>query len=84
MRILVVYQAIIEQQDKIKELEKIISHKRAKKAAPGLFTIVCRKMQQFITLVTDKTEPGPIDWIFNTRTYRIQIRFTTTTGPVID
>ena len=43
-----------------------------------------RKVQQFMTVVSGRTEPGPIDWIFETRAYGITIRFTTAAAPTVD
>ncbi|KAK4444177.1 hypothetical protein QBC34DRAFT_487938 [Podospora aff. communis PSN243] len=83
-RMLVLYQAVREQQDEIEALRRTMSDDDAKAAATGLFTIVRRKVQRFMTLATDQTEPTPMDWIFEARTYGMKIRFTTTAGPVID
>ncbi|KAK4441880.1 hypothetical protein QBC34DRAFT_457824 [Podospora aff. communis PSN243] len=83
-RILVLYQAVREQQNEIEALRRTMSDDDAKAAATGLFTIVRRKIQRFMTLATDQTEPTPMDWIFEARTYGMKIRFTTTAGPVID
>lgn len=83
-RMLVVYQAVSEQQDEIKTLEQRMSKEEAKAAATGLFTIVRNKVRRFLIVVGDKTEPGPIDWIFDARTYGMRIRYTMTAAPTID
>ncbi|KAM7188699.1 Protein of unknown function (DUF3505) domain containing protein [Rhypophila sp. PSN 637] len=83
-RMLVVYQAVLEQQDEIKELEQRMSKEEAKAAATGLFTIVRKKVRRFLVVVGEKTEPGPIDWIFDARTYGMRIRYTMTAAPAID
>ena len=53
-------------------------------AATGLFIIIREKIRRFITIVVEKNNPSPMDWIFDTRSYGIRIRFTTTASPVID
>ncbi|KAM7208117.1 telomere-linked helicase 1, partial [Rhypophila decipiens] len=83
-RMLVVYQAVLEQQDEIKELEQRMSKEEAKAAATGLFTIVRKKVRRFLVVVGEKTEPGPIDWIFDARTYGMRIRYRMTAAPAID
>ncbi len=83
-RMLVLYQAIREQQDGTVALERRMSKEEAKAAATGLFAIVRGKVQRFMTLTTDQAAPTPMDWIFEARTYGMRIRFTTTAGPVID
>ena len=34
-------------------------------------------MQRFITVTSATTDPGPMDWIFEARSYGIKIQFTT-------
>lgn len=84
VRMLVVYQSVVEQQDEIRELERTMDADRAREAATGLFRIVRNKVQRFMTTATDQTQPGPMDWIFETRTYGMKIRFTTAASPTID
>lgn len=38
-----------------------------------MFTIVQAKVERFITVVSERSKPGVIDWIFDIRMYRIQI-----------
>lgn len=84
VRMLVVYQSIVEQREEIRELEKKMDRVEALEASTGLFRIVRSKVQRFMTTVTVKTQPGPMDWIFESRTYGLRIRFTTAASPVID
>ncbi|KAM7210717.1 hypothetical protein V8F06_013895 [Rhypophila decipiens] len=83
-RMLVVYQAVMEQQDEMLELKQTMSKEEAEETATGLFTIVRKKVRRFLIVVSDKTEPGPIDWIFDARTYGMRIRYTMTAAPTID
>ena len=43
----------------------------------GLFHIVRDKVQRFITVTSATTDPGPMDWIFEARSYGMKIQFTT-------
>ncbi|KAM7209782.1 hypothetical protein V8F06_014836 [Rhypophila decipiens] len=83
-RMLVVYQAVMEQQDEMLKLKQTMSKEETEETATGLFTIVRKKVRRFLIVVSDKTEPGPIDWIFDARTYGMRIRYTMTAAPTID
>ncbi|KAM7182574.1 hypothetical protein V8F33_014207 [Rhypophila sp. PSN 637] len=61
-----------------------ISKEEAEETVTGLFTIVRKKVQRFLIVVSDKIEPRPIDWIFDARTYRMRIRYTMTAVLTID
>ena len=84
VRMLVVYQSVVEQADEVRALQETMDADKAREAATGLFRIVRAKVQRFMTTVTEQTQPGPMDWIFETRTYGMRIRFTTAASPVID
>ena len=43
----------------------------------GLFHIVRDKVQRFMTVTSATTDPGPMDWIFEARSYGMKIQFTT-------
>jgi hypothetical protein len=83
-RMLVAYQAVVEQKDEIQALAKSMEENEAAEAATGLFVIVQEKMRRFMTMVVEKNDPSPMDWIFDARSYGMRIRFTTTASPVID
>ncbi|KAK3935637.1 hypothetical protein QBC46DRAFT_461975 [Diplogelasinospora grovesii] len=83
-RMLVVYQAVLEREDAIAKKEEIMSEEEARAAAPGLFRLVRGKVQRFMTIVTDTSEPAPMDWMFDARTYGMRIRFTTLATGGID
>ncbi|KAK3933609.1 hypothetical protein QBC46DRAFT_359552 [Diplogelasinospora grovesii] len=83
-RMLVVYQAVTERAEQIKAKESIMSQKEARRAVAGLFRLVRAKAQRFMMLVGPKSEPSPMDWIFDARTYGMKIRYTTAAGGSID
>src|SRR6187402_354744 len=49
-----------------------------------MFDIVRRKVQRYMTLVTEKSKPTPMDWIYESRSYGFKIRYTTAAEGVID
>src|SRR5690606_360953 len=65
-------------------LEGAMDADAAKEAATPLFRIVRGKVRRFMTTVTDQIEPGPMDWIFETRAYGVKIRYTTAAAPTVD
>ena len=83
-RMLVVYQSIVEQEDKVRALQIRMSQEAVEEAVAGLFTIVQAKVEQFITVVSKQSKLGVIDQIFNIRIYRIQIQFITLSSRVVD
>jgi hypothetical protein len=58
----------------------------AREEAKGMYRIVREKSQRFMTRVSEKndSEPTPIDWIFDARTYGMKIRYATAAGGTID
>ena len=58
----------------------------ARESVPGMFPRVRRMVRRFMTRVGDgrTAQPGPMDWILETRTYGMHIRFNTTAGGSID
>ncbi|KAK4118463.1 hypothetical protein N657DRAFT_540828, partial [Parathielavia appendiculata] len=83
-RILVVYQSVVEREDEVRVLQRRMSRQAAEEAATGLFTIVRAKVERFMTVVSERSEPGVIDWIFDVRTYGMRIQFTTPSRGVVD
>jgi len=49
-----------------------------------MFDIVRRRVRKFMTLVSDKGRPTPMDWIYKCRTYRMKIRYNTTAEGVLE
>ncbi|KAK3935012.1 hypothetical protein QBC46DRAFT_424293 [Diplogelasinospora grovesii] len=72
--------AVLEREDEIIEKKKTMSEEEARVAAPGLFRLVRGKVRRFITIVTDTSEPAPMDWMFNARMYGMRIWFITPAG----
>lgn len=83
-RMLVVQQAHLEQQDQMESLMKRMSERQARMHVEGMFDFVRRKVQRYMTLVTDKGQPTPMDWIYESRSYGFKIRYTTTAEGSID
>jgi superfamily II DNA helicase RecQ len=83
-RMFVIQHARLEQQDKIQVLMKRMSEKQAWARVEGMFEIVRRKVQRYMTLVTDQSKPTPMDWIYESRSYGFKIRYTTTAEGSID
>jgi len=83
-RMLVVYQAYLEEQDRLQVLTKRMSEKQARTRMEGMFEIVRRKVQRYMTLVADQSKPTPMDWIYESRSYGFKIRYTTAAEGAID
>jgi superfamily II DNA helicase RecQ/uncharacterized C2H2 Zn-finger protein len=83
-RMLVIQQAYLEQQDRMEGLMRRMSEKQARNRVEGMFDIVRRKVQRYMTLVTDQSKPTPMDWIYESRSYGFRIRYTTTAEGSID
>ncbi|RKL22022.1 hypothetical protein BFJ72_g14786 [Fusarium proliferatum] len=83
---LVLYQSILERRDEVSRLWQTMSQKSAQEQATGLFRIVRRKVRRFMTRIPegDEADPTPMNWIINTRTYGMKIRFTTPGTETID
>lgn len=63
-----------------------LAEDEARQQAPGLFEVLRPKVRRFMTRVGDEADAGPtpMDWILDTRTYGMRIRFTTPGGGNID
>ncbi|KAH8646440.1 hypothetical protein BGZ61DRAFT_501313 [Ilyonectria robusta] len=85
-RYLVLYQSMLERREQIMRLQQTMSKRRAKEKADGLFRIIREKVWRFMTRMPDQKEadPTPMNWIINTRTYGMRIRFTTPGEEKID
>ena len=66
--------------------ERNMEERLARESVPGMFPRVRRMVRRFMTRVGDgrTAQPGPMDWILETRTYGMHIRFNTTAGGSID
>ncbi|RSL81538.1 hypothetical protein CDV31_017023, partial [Fusarium ambrosium] len=85
-RMLVLYQPWLEREEDVAEKMKTISEDEAREKVRGMCRIVQDKSQRFMTRVSEKEESGPtpMDWIFDTRTYGMKIRYATAAGGTID
>jgi hypothetical protein len=81
---LVVYQSYMEQEDGYKINQRVMNNVNAQSRTKPMFNIVRRRVHKFITLVSDKGRPTPIDWIYNCQTYGMKIRYNTTAEGVIE
>ncbi|PON20110.1 hypothetical protein TGAM01_v211033 [Trichoderma gamsii] len=83
---LVLYQSVLERGEEIARLRHTMSRKKAEEKATGLFRIVRQKVRRFMTRISDEADadPTPMNWIINTRTYGLKIRYTTPGGESID
>src|SRR5277367_6410975 len=83
-RMLVVYRSYIEQEDGYKMNQRVIDNVQARSRTETMFNIVRRRVRKFITLVSDKGQPTPMDWIYNCQTYGMKIRYNTTAKGVME
>jgi hypothetical protein len=85
-RYLVLYQSILERQGQVRQLSQWGSKQQAEEDAEGLFQIVRRKVRRFMVRMPEgeDAQPLPMNWIINTRTYGMRIRYTTPASETID
>ncbi|TPX16410.1 uncharacterized protein E0L32_012428, partial [Thyridium curvatum] len=87
-RYLVLYQSMLEREAWIQRRQRGTGCERqeAEEKVDGLFKIVRRKVRRFMTRIPDdeEAEPTPMNWIINTRTYGMHIRYTTPGSEAID
>ena len=62
---LVIYQSYMEWEDGYKMNQKFMDDIQARSRTEPMFDIVRRKVRKFMTLVSDKGQPIPIDWIYD-------------------
>ncbi|KAL3587360.1 hypothetical protein FPOAC2_13255 [Fusarium poae] len=76
-RYLVLYQSMLERQAQIDQLAQYATIRQAEEEAEGLFRIVRRKVRRFMIRIPEgeDIEPSPMNWIINTRTYGMHIRY---------
>ncbi|KAH7159267.1 hypothetical protein DER46DRAFT_560290 [Fusarium sp. MPI-SDFR-AT-0072] len=85
-RYLVLHQSMIERRGQMAQLGQYMSAREAEEQAEGLFRIVSRKVRRFMTRIADGegADPMPMNWIMNTKTYGMQVRYTTPGSETID
>jgi hypothetical protein len=57
---------------------------QARSRIEPMFDIVRRRVRRFMTLVSEKGRPTPMDWIYECRIYGMKIRYNTTVECVIE
>jgi hypothetical protein len=72
-RMLVVYRSYVEREARYKMNQKFMDNAQARLRTESMFNIVRRRVCKFITLVSNKGQPTPIDWIYDCRTYGMKI-----------
>ncbi|KAG6042166.1 hypothetical protein E4U17_001581 [Claviceps sp. LM77 group G4] len=75
-------QADIKKMMRERDIEECVAREKVK----SMFLRVREMVRRFMTRVGDgrTAQPGPMDWILETRTYGMNIRFNTTAGGSID
>jgi hypothetical protein len=77
-RMLVLYQSYIERENGYQMNRRNMDDIQAREHTEPMFDIVRRKVRKFMTLVSDKGRPTPMDWMYECRTYGMKIRYNTT------
>ena len=75
---LVVYQSYMKREAGYKMNQKVMDDVQARSMTEPMFDIVRRRARKFMTLVSDRGRPTPMDWIYDCRTYGMKIRYNTT------
>lgn len=87
-RIVVLYHVYTERQAEIRTImeEKGINEADARQFGTSMFARTRQYIHTFMTRTGKEADesPSPMDWMLETRTYGMKIRFTTTAGGVID
>jgi hypothetical protein len=87
-RIVVLYHVHTERQTEIRTImeEKGIGEAEARRFGTSMFARTRQCIHRFMTRTGREINefPSPMDWMLETRTYGMKIRFTTTAGGVID
>jgi hypothetical protein len=83
-RMLVVYRSYMEREDGYKMNQRVMDDIQARSRIEPMFDIVRRRVCKFMTLVSDKGRPTPMDWIYDCRTYGMKIRYNTTAEGVME
>jgi len=83
-RMLVVYRSYLEREAGYETNRRFWDDAQARSRTEPMFDIVRRRVRKFMTLVSDKGRPTPMDWIFECRTYGMKIRYNTTAEGVLE
>lgn len=87
-RIVVLYDVYIKRQAEIRNIVRVqgVTASEARQSGMSMFERTRQCVRSFMTRTghNDGEFPSPMDWILETRTYGMKIRFTTTAGGTID
>jgi RecQ family ATP-dependent DNA helicase len=83
-RMLVIYRSYVEREVGYEGNRQFWDDAQARSRTEPMFDIVRRRVRKFMTLVSDKGRPTPMDWIFECRTYGMKIRYNTTAEGVLE
>ncbi len=85
-RMLVLQQAYEIRQDWIRQCiqEHGPDRQRAEELAPSHYQLVHEMSDRFMTVISGDGQPTPMDWMFDTRTYGLKIRYTSSAEGVIE
>ncbi|KAF4482479.1 hypothetical protein CGGC5_v008661 [Colletotrichum fructicola Nara gc5] len=85
-KMFVVYQAWLERQDEVAELTATKGAEAAYEEASSVFHLVRDKVRRFMTRMPGRPddEPRVMNWIYDARTYGMQIRFNTVAPGMVD
>lgn len=83
-RLLVIYRSYVEREDGYQMNRKEMDDVQARAHTEPMFDIVRRRVRKFMTLVSEKGRPTPMDWIYECRTYGMKIRYNTTAEGVLE
>ncbi|CAM1507673.1 Fc.00g073140.m01.CDS01 [Cosmosporella sp. VM-42] len=80
-RYLVLYQSMLEREANIRRRQQGmgVDRRQAEEGAEGLFRIMRHKVRRFMIRISNEedAQPTPMNWIINTRSYGLKIRYTT-------
>ena len=75
-RLIVVYKVYTLRKQSIqRRVENGVSEQEAEESTPSHHKLIRRLTRRFMTLVDSLEEPHPMDWILDTRTYGLYIRY---------
>lgn len=83
-RMLVIHQAVQERADDIARFRPSMEEREAKERARSVPEIVRKAMTRFMVLSSAATRSGPMEFIFEARSYGLKIRYTTVAPGKID
>jgi superfamily II DNA helicase RecQ len=78
VRLLVLRQAALQRGEQVEQKRASgLGEKEAKRLAPSMFSLVQGRVQRFMLPAGEATQPSPLDWIFDARSYGLKVRYMT-------